>query len=63
MTGNEIKQKIEENNRKIEFLLTPSMFTLNNEVSILLKENENLQKSCDHSFENGFCIYCYKGER
>lgn len=63
MTGNEIKQKIEENNRKIESLLTPSMFTLNNEVSTLLKENENLQKSCDHSFENGFCIYCYKGEK
>lgn len=63
MTGFEIKQKIEENNRKIESLLTPNMFTLNNEVSILLKENENLQKNCDHSFENGFCIYCYKGER
>lgn len=44
----------------IENLLTPNKFTLNNTVAQLLKENEELQKQCEHNFQDGYCIYCYK---
>lgn len=56
----EIKQKIDENNKLIESLLTPNKFTLNNLVKDLLKENEELQNQCKHDFDNGYCVYCYK---
>ena len=26
----------------------------------LLEENEKLQSQCEHEYENGYCIYCYK---
>ena len=42
MTNLEIKQKIDANNKLIETLLNPSMFTLNNTVKDLLKENDDL---------------------
>lgn len=62
LSGNEIRDKIDANNMLIESLLSPSKFTLNNPVVALLKENEELQRQCDHIFEDGYCIYCYKGE-
>ena len=33
-----------------------NIFTLNNTVAKLLKENEELQNICNHSFEDGYCI-------
>ena len=56
----EIKQRIDENNKIIEALLTPNQFTLNNTVAKLLKENQQLQNECKHDFQDGYCIYCYK---
>lgn len=56
----DIRQKIDQNNRLIEQLLTPNRFTLNNAVYKLLNENDELQKKCVHTYENGFCIYCDK---
>ena len=35
--GLEIKRKIDENNKLIESLVTPNIFTLNNTVAELLK--------------------------
>lgn len=58
----EIKKRIEENNKIIESLMTPNIFTLNNTIAELLTENKKLQEECEHSFEEGFCIYCMKGE-
>lgn len=58
----EIKRKIEENNKIIESLMTPNVFTLNNTVAELLAENKALQEECEHVFEDGYCIYCMKGE-
>ena len=58
--GLEIKQKIDENNKIIETLLTPNQFTLNNTIAKLLEENQKLQDECKHKFEDGYCIYCYK---
>ena len=41
--GLEIKRKIDENNKLIESLVTPNIFTLNNTVAELLKENEKIE--------------------
>lgn len=62
MNNQQIKEKIDWNNRQIESLLNPNIFTLNNAVSELLKENDKLQELCTHEFEDGYCKYCYKGE-
>lgn len=62
MTPLEIHKKIDSNNRLIKQLITPNVFTLNNTVSDLLKENKELQKQCPHCFVDGYCEFCYKGE-
>ena len=66
MDSNAIREKINENNLKIEELLAPSTFVLNKEIYELLKENEELRKQCVHEFdEMGVCIYCdteYEGD-
>ena len=63
MTNLQIKEKIDLNNKVIESLLCPNQFTLNNTVAELLKENQELQKQCQHNFVNGYCEYCYKEEQ
>ena len=62
MTLLEIKEQIDNNNKVIESLLNPSVFTLNNTVRDLLEENFKLQIQCTHSFVDGYCEYCYKSE-
>ena len=51
--GIEIKKKIDFNNKLIEESLTPNLWTLNNTVSELLKENAKLQDQCEHEFKDG----------
>lgn len=63
MTNLEIKEAIDRNNKLIESLLNPSMFTLNNSIKDLLAENAELQKQCTHNFVDGFCEYCYMEEK
>lgn len=60
MTSEQIHNKIIENNNEIERILTANRFTLNIRIQELLEENKELQKGCDHLFENGVCIYCFK---
>ena len=62
LLGKDIKMQIDYNNQMIESLLSPNKFTLNNTVARLLKENDELQKQCEHNFQDGYCIYCYKEE-
>lgn len=62
MTNLEIKERIDSNNHLIEQILNPSQFTLNNTIKELLKENDELQKQCKHSFVDGYCEYCYKSK-
>ena len=62
MHGLEIKRKIDENNKIIESLMTPNIFSLNNTIAELLSENRELQRNCPHEFDQGYCIYCYKEE-
>lgn len=58
MTGEEIKEKINFNNKKIQSLLDPSIFIYQPEVQKYLEENEYLRNMCKHSFKDGVCIYC-----
>lgn len=61
MTNEEIKLKIEFNNKRIASLVDPTQFVLNREVSKLINENKKLQEKCTHTklFE-GVCVYCGK---
>ena len=59
----DIKTKIDENNRIIESLLNPNVYTLNNTVAELLEENKRLQAQCKHEFKEGYCIHCYFEEK
>lgn len=59
MTKDELKQKVDANNKVIEEFATPSFFTLNKKVMNAISENFYLRSICDHEFENGFCKYCY----
>ncbi len=58
MTGNEIREKINFNNQKIQSLMDPSIFILQPEVQKYMEDNEYLKSICPHKYENGFCIYC-----
>lgn len=60
LTNLEIHERIDRNNKIIEDCFSPNVFTLNNTVRELLKENEELQHQCSHTFQDGYCIYCYK---
>ena len=62
MTPLEIQQKIINNNLRIQELMTPNIFTLNNAIRDLLKENAELQKQCPHMFVGGYCRYCLMEE-
>lgn len=60
--GLDIKRRIDLNNRLIEQALKPNQFTLNNVVTSLMLEIDELQRQCPHEYEDGYCIYCYKAE-
>ena len=58
MTGEEIRDKINFNNQKIQSLLDPSVFIFQPEVQKYMEDNEYLQSICPHKYENDKCIYC-----
>lgn len=62
MDGFQIRKRIDENNAAIFQNFNPSVFVLNTNVARLVEENKELQKQCEHKFENGICIYCDKEE-
>ncbi len=62
MTNLEIKKRIDTNNKIIQDAFSPNQFVLNNVIKDLLRENEDLQKQCTHSFVDGYCEYCYMEE-
>lgn len=58
MSGEQIRNKIIENNKIIEEA-NPAIFTLNKKVQEALDENRHLRSICPHEYdETGFCIYC-----
>ena len=57
MNGTEIRNRIDENNRRIQSAL--NKFVLTDEINNLMKENANLRAKCKHEYnDSGFCIYC-----
>jgi hypothetical protein len=58
MIQQNIKDIIDKNNQKIEELLTPGTFILNQEIYHLQQENASLRAQCKHEFINGFCKWC-----
>lgn len=62
MSNQEIHEKIEANNDIIQYIMTPNVYTLNNTVAALIKENRELQKQCTHEFIDGYCRFCYLEE-
>lgn len=62
MTGQEIKTLIDENNLKIEQILTVTSFVLNKEVHRLIEENKALAVLCTNHEDDGtgLCKFCLK---
>ena len=59
MTGEEIKVRLEENNKKIEEILKADTFILNHDIVNLMTLNDELRESCPHEYNsNGICKYC-----
>ena len=58
MKGEEIRNKINFNNQKIQSLMDPSVFILQPEIQKYMEENEYLKTICPHEYKNGVCIYC-----
>ena len=56
MSGNEIRERINENNARIQAAL--NKFVLNKEIQDLMKENDHLRAQCHHNFIDGVCEYC-----
>lgn len=56
MNGNEIREKINNNNEKIWKLL--DTFMLTGEIKQLMNDNDELRKQCKHEYIDGVCKYC-----
>lgn len=56
MNGNEIREKINNNNEKIRKLL--DTFMLTGEIKRLMEDNDELRKQCKHEYIDGVCKYC-----
>ena len=56
MSGNEIRERIDKNNARIQAAL--NKFVLNKEIQELMKENDSLRAQCPHNFIDGVCEYC-----
>ena len=62
MTGEEIRDKINFNNKQIQSLMDPSVFILQPEIQKYMEDNEYLKSICPHKYINGECIYCGQPE-
>ena len=51
MTGEEIRDKINFNNQKIQSLMDPSIFILQPEVQKYTEDNEYLKTICPHEYK------------
>ena len=62
MSGNEIRKLINQNNLKIQEKL--KTFVLTDDIKVLMAQNQDLRKQCEHHFIDGVCEYCdsFEGE-
>ena len=56
MSGNEIRARIDENNKRIRHAM--DKFVLTDEINMIMKENDELRAKCKHNFIDGICEYC-----
>ena len=56
MSGKEIRNLIDINNKKIREL--SETFILTDEIKKLLDKNDELRSQCEHNFIDGVCEYC-----
>ena len=52
MTGEEVKIRLEENNKKIEEILKTDTFTLNHDIVNLMTINDELRELCPHEYNS-----------
>lgn len=62
MTGPELFALVSEKKQRIEDLLDPTTFVLNPEIEQLEAEIGELQRQCEHHYDNGVCVYCGQAE-
>lgn len=62
MTNLQIKNEIQKLYQRNTEILKQGYFVLNEEIQENLDEIQILQSQCSHSYNNGKCIYCGKGE-
>lgn len=58
MTAEFIRNRINELNELIASKFDPTQFVLNEDVINAYNEIDELQKHCNHKFEDGKCIFC-----
>ena len=61
MDGKEIRQRVNEIQERIDFLI--GKFVLTKEIEDLMKEREEIQNKCEHNFKEGKCIFCDRLEK
>lgn len=61
MNGQEIRERVDENNRIISGA-NKATFILNKEVERALQENSELKATCIHSYVDGVCKWCDREE-
>ena len=58
----DIKKRIDELSLEVEQLMDPTTFVLNPRIGEIDKEIKELQAQCQHSFVDGVCKFCYRGD-
>lgn len=58
----EIKMRIDALYEEAEKLIDPATFVLNPRINEINHEVKSLQAQCNHSFVNGVCEFCYRGD-
>ena len=58
----EIKQRVDELMAEVKAAIAVNTFVLNPDIEEKMKEIKELQSTCTHEFDNGYCLYCYKAD-
>lgn len=62
LTGPEIFEKIQENEKSIKEIFENSTFVLEPRIIALRSEINALRAECPHEFKDGECVYCGRPE-
>ena len=62
LTPEEIKINIHNLETELEEIIMADVFILNKKIVNINSKIEELQKQCEHKYENGMCVHCHKVE-